>query len=53
LSRLLAERFDRWEKAWPQLVEPARDQDRVRPDVDPVDIGRMRGGRQPVMSGSM
>jgi len=41
LNDILDELFDRWEKALADLVSHARDQGRVRPDVDPEDAGRL------------
>ncbi|MEU9883685.1 TetR/AcrR family transcriptional regulator [Streptomyces phaeochromogenes] len=41
LSSILAELFGRWEKGIAGLVSRARDQGRVRTDVDPEDAGRM------------
>lgn len=41
LSGILAELFGRWEKALAELVARARDQGRVRSDVDPENAGRL------------
>ncbi|MFC4998818.1 TetR/AcrR family transcriptional regulator [Dactylosporangium cerinum] len=41
LNGILAELFGRWEKCLADLVSRARDQGRVRSDVDPEDAGRM------------
>jgi AcrR family transcriptional regulator len=41
LNSILAELFGRWERCLVDLVSCARDQGRVRSDVDPEDAGRM------------
>ncbi len=41
LSTILAELFDRWARCLADLVARARDEGRVRSDIDPEDAGRM------------